>query len=94
MNTTRRAALFGLAVIATLSLAGAARAQSALAAQVAEQNGLPLEEARSRLNTMAANLQLFDRLDLAERSSPGRVGVVLRLQTAQPLKRQGDKVTR
>jgi protein-disulfide isomerase len=41
LNTTRRAALFALVLVATLSTAGAARAQDALAAQVARPVSLP-----------------------------------------------------
>jgi hypothetical protein len=57
-----------------------------LAVPVAEKHKLSREEAGLRLDRLVSSLQLFDRLELSRRVTPGQVTLVLRLRTAQPLK--------
>jgi hypothetical protein len=61
--------------------------REALAAAAAEFNPITKEEARRRLDELAAHLQLFDRLELNQRSDPGRLRLVLRLRVAEPLRK-------
>lgn len=61
---------------------------SPLATQLAAMNRIPAIEARQQLQSLIAFSQLFDRLELTRRADPGRMSLVLRLSTEQPLQRE------
>jgi hypothetical protein len=52
----------------------------------ARSHGLSPEETGLRLDNLLSALQLFDRLELTQRSGPGHATLTFRVQTAWPLK--------
>ena len=61
--------------------------EESLTVVIAEKDGLKPEVVRGRLDTAITALELFDRLEISQRSTPGQVAFTLRLQMALPLKR-------
>jgi hypothetical protein len=57
-----------------------------LLAYTAARNQLSREEAGRQLDNLLMVLQLFDRVELTQHSSPGLVRFTLRVQTAEPLR--------
>jgi hypothetical protein len=57
-----------------------------LVAFAAARNQISREEAAQRLDALLMGLQLFERVELSQRTIPGRVTLTLRVQTAEPLK--------
>jgi hypothetical protein len=53
---------------------------------VAAKNRISKEEASQRLDPLLVALQLFDRVELTQRTSPGLVTLSLRVRTAKPLR--------
>ena len=53
---------------------------------VAEKNNLSKEEAGRRLDGLQAGLRFLDRVEITQSSEAGKLSLMLRLQTAQPLK--------
>ncbi len=60
--------------------------RAALVPVVAEKNNLSKDEAARRLDGLLAALGLLDRVEISQTSEPGRGSLILRLQTAEPLK--------
>jgi hypothetical protein len=58
----------------------------ALAAFVAEKNGLPRAEAAHQLDHLIGVLAFFDRADLVQHAAPDRASWVLRVRTVKPLR--------
>lgn len=58
-----------------------------LAAALAEKNNVSKEEAGKWLDGVREGLQLIDRLELRQRTTPGQVTFTLALRPAQPLKK-------
>jgi hypothetical protein len=58
----------------------------ALAALIAEKDQVSQEEATRRLNELLGAIQLFDRLEVSQRSAPGQLTLLLRIRTAQPMR--------
>jgi len=52
----------------------------------AVKNQISKEEAGRRLDHLLVVLQLFDRVELNQRSEPGLLTFTLRVQTAKPLR--------
>jgi hypothetical protein len=59
----------------------------AIAGAIAEEDGVTPELARAKLNGVISTLELFDRIDVYQRTAPGQIAFTLRLQTAQPLRK-------
>jgi hypothetical protein len=59
--------------------------RQALADYAAQKKQVSKEEASNRLQALAQVCQLVDRIELTQRSGAGRLSVVLRVRTAQPL---------
>jgi hypothetical protein len=60
--------------------------REALAAYTAARHQISQEEAAQRLDGLLMGLQLFDRVELSQRTASGRVTLMLRVQTTEPLK--------
>ncbi len=60
----------------------------ALAAHLAEMRQITAGEAREQLKSSLEFTQLFDRFELIRRADAGRMSLVARLSTEQPLRRQ------
>ncbi|HZY86775.1 MAG TPA: hypothetical protein VFE78_18220, partial [Gemmataceae bacterium] len=58
-----------------------------LAEALAEKNNVSKEEAGKWLDGVQEGLQLIDRLELRQRTTPGQVTFTLALQPSQPLKK-------
>jgi hypothetical protein len=58
-----------------------------LAQAAADKNQVSREEAERRLNGLLIGLQLFDRLEVTQRTAPGQFTLTLRVQTATPLRK-------
>jgi hypothetical protein len=58
-----------------------------LAAFIAEKDQLPKDEALRRLTDFLAGLELFDRVEISQRSSPEHFTMMLRLRPAKPLQK-------
>jgi hypothetical protein len=56
-------------------------------AYVAEKNGLPREAVTHHLSGLLQATELLDRLELSQRSGPGRFTLTLRLRTELPLRK-------
>ena len=54
---------------------------------LASGNGAKPDEVGRKLDTLLANLEGFDRLEIAERVHPDQATIVFRLKTAQPLRK-------
>jgi hypothetical protein len=61
--------------------------QDVLAAQIVEKDQITREEAVKQLQGLAAALQPFDRLELRERCGPDQLSWIVRIRTAQPLRK-------
>jgi len=60
--------------------------QDVLTPFLAEQHKLTKEEAQQRMARLLAGLEFVDRLEVSQRTAPGRAVFTLTLQTAQPLR--------
>jgi hypothetical protein len=60
--------------------------REALTALVAEKNNLSRDAAARRLDGLLAVIELIDRIELSQRNEPGRLALILRVQTSAPLK--------
>jgi hypothetical protein len=60
--------------------------REALSHWIAEATAVPAHEAAARLDAVLSVLDLFTTVDLMQTTGPGRVGVILRLRTAQALR--------
>jgi Protein of unknown function (DUF3352) len=59
--------------------------QTTLAEYSAKKNQIPQEECKHKLEALAQVCQLFNRIDLFQRSESGKLSLMLRLQTVEPL---------
>jgi hypothetical protein len=62
--------------------------REALTAHLVERDKLTRPQAQARLDGIQAGLELIDRLELRQRTSPGQVTFTLTLQPSQPLRRK------
>jgi hypothetical protein len=61
--------------------------QDPLAQILAQKDQLTQQEARQRLDQVISGLELLDRLEVRQRTTPGQITFTLIVQTAQPLKK-------
>jgi hypothetical protein len=61
--------------------------QESLIGMLAEKEGTKPEVVRGRLEAVISTLDLFDLLEINQRTSPGQVALTIRLQTALPLRK-------
>jgi hypothetical protein len=62
--------------------------QQALAAYSAERNRISQKEANQRLSNLIEGLELFDRVEMSQRTArPGQITLVLRVRTMLPLRK-------
>jgi hypothetical protein len=61
--------------------------EAALSQALAEKEKTDLAAARAHLESVVSTLELFDRVEISQRISPGQFAITIRLQTALPLKK-------